>query len=82
MKVANILTENQGQSFINSSILCALLVGIETLNYHFKYFLKKEKLLMRYVHQKSFLATLRYNTKCDDLVRPNCTINRAINMKK
>jgi hypothetical protein len=28
MKVANILTESQGQSFINSSILCALLVGI------------------------------------------------------
>jgi hypothetical protein len=34
MKVANILTENQGQSFINSSILCVILVGIETLNYH------------------------------------------------
>jgi hypothetical protein len=28
MKVANILTENQGQSFINFSILCVLLVGI------------------------------------------------------
>jgi hypothetical protein len=35
IKVANILTENQGQSFINSSILSALLVGIETLKYHF-----------------------------------------------
>jgi hypothetical protein len=32
IKVANILTENQVQSFINSSILCALLVGIETLD--------------------------------------------------
>jgi hypothetical protein len=30
MKVANILTENQGQSFINFSIICVLLVGIET----------------------------------------------------
>jgi hypothetical protein len=35
MKVVNILTENQGQSFINFSILCVILVEIETLNYHF-----------------------------------------------
>jgi hypothetical protein len=35
MKVANILKENQVQSFINSSFLCVLLVEIDTLNYHF-----------------------------------------------
>jgi hypothetical protein len=46
MKVANILTENQGQSFINSPILCVLLFGIGTLKLSFLIFSRYHSLYL------------------------------------